>query len=442
MGITINYFRKRDKLMFRVRYNKQQLTDLATGISIGAKKFDFRSGRFQAGESDLNREVATLETRIHERFAQVRQLYGDNPPAEAIIQTIKNKERKSDERQVQMTVSYMTYEYQRRLAANMIFNVKTGRPLAPATSKMLYETCEFVKRFLNTGPDLDISRYNLATAVVLGRAKVAAEINNWISELKAFIVSTGASDQTAYKRVYQIKQMIYYFAAQEGIDLGGLLKDLRYKKTKKEVETISHEQIRFFIDNYDKIREDCVTKEQVNTVDYIVVGLLIGARRGDMNSWTRDNLYESSGNGITMLKFRPQKTANSSGVVVDVPVPELALKIFNRNILKHGGLLMPPLSQSINKRIKTIASRYEIFREEVQVFKKGKYVKMRLCDALHIHQMRASSTSDKLLSMPEALVREWTGHTHDSEAFARYVRVSNLAKQEFAKKYFAELKAS
>lgn len=440
--ISIYYFVKssRQTLMARVRYAGKPITDISTGIKIGAKKFDFKAMRFHPSEIEANKAMNNFEATIYERFNITVKTYGENPPSDLVIQALKTKS-KDKIRLSDVTLEWMVGEYRSRLLKGLIFNQKTGRPLAPASIKTLVETCDLFMRFIGDGHNFNFSKYNLSTAAVLGKPLVQNHYTTFVNEFKTWIINRGVSDYTVFKTVYKLKQMIRYMLEAEGIEFGDLLKDLKFKKVNKDVEVLTPEQIRFFIDNYQMIREDCQTKEQVNTLDYIVIGLLIGARRSDMNNWDRHNLYLSE-DSINMLKFKPQKTASSSGVTVDVPVPDMAMRIFENNIMRHGGKLMPPLSSSINKRVKAIAKRYPIFHGEVQIFRKGRYIKTKLYDTLHIHMMRSSSTSDKLMSMPEAVVKEWTGHTHDSEAFARYVKVSQRAKVDFAKEYFRKLKAS
>jgi hypothetical protein len=359
-------------------------------------------------------------------------------PRDVLIFAVKTKRERVEKREVKLTLSSMIGEYEYRLQHSLIFNSKTGRRLASASVTTLLETCRLFRKYLESdGVNMDFDKYNIESMGYYGKSQVHSVYEKFTGTFKSFLIDRGLSEYTIFKTVYKMKQMIRYFCEKESVELGSLLNDLKFQKVQREVEVISEEQINFILSNYHRMVRDCLTEEQKNTVDYMVIGILMAARRSDMDNWDKANLYENG--GATYLKFKPQKTTNSSGVIVDVPVPPMALSIFKANLKKHSKL-MPPLSQSINKRLKAITRRYDIFHNEVQIYRKGRYVKVRQCDAIHIHQLRASGTSHRLMQkMPEAAVRDMTGHTHDSEAFARYIKVSREAKAKFADEYLGTL---
>jgi hypothetical protein len=438
--ISIKYFVKpsRNTLMARIRSNGQQLTDISTGIKLGTSNFDYDAGRFPSSEHVANKKLLDFETLMHERTASVLTTYGDNPPADVLIQSLKNKDHKP--RQIHagnITLSWMVAEYKRRHEEGLVFNAKSGKKLAKATiDTMVVTTCGLFQKYIDAGNDMDFTKYNLATIPAVGKNIVHGQYEQMINSYKAFLIDRKLSEYTVFKMVYKLKQMIVYFCEKESIEISSLLKGLKYSKPNREVEVINPEQIRWIINNYAKMQEDCTTPRQREAVDYLLIGILLNARRGDMNNWKAANLYEKDGQ--IWLKFKPQKTMNSSGVVVDIPVPELAMLIFQKNITRHGKLL-PTLSASLNKRLKEIASRYDMFKNEVQIYRKGEYIKVPAWKSIHIHQMRSSGASDKLLTMPEAMVRDWGGWTHDSDAFKRYVNVAKEAKKDFADTYFKGL---
>jgi integrase len=271
--------------------------------------------------------------------------------------------------------------YKEELQDGLIMNAKTGRPLSPYTVRTrLYD--------ISTLLGLDISGD-------LSDSKTAACI-------KRCLIEEGKDDSTISKLITTVK------IAARHYDTRFSNPSLKYATVEKSVECLSRGQVDFIISNRAKIRNDQPTQAKKETVDYMIIGLIFGARLSDMLSWTMDNLQKRE-DGIWLV-YKTQKT----GSPIELPVPEMAMSTFNR----QDHFLMPRTNSRLNERIRNIMFGYPELRP--------------MAYAGHIHMFR-SSCATYLLSVgaPEHYVKSVTGHTQDSRSFRRYVKVHKELKAEW-----------
>ena len=429
--LIIRYFRKpnRNTLMARIKLDGNHLTDMSTKIKFGSARFE--SNKFN--DYRKNKELTDFEIGVYERYENaVKAGLSGN----ALIEVIKGESGIAQSSDDTLLFSYMIKDYRAKAERGELFNNKTGKKLSKESCQSGVTVCNVIMNdFVMKGNDFDFRKYNIVTSKALGEGLISRKYNDFIQSFKSMLIDKGSSDAYSHKMIFKVKHIINMYCDVEGIPLGNLLNGLKYKSPTKDVEVLNPEQVKFIITQYDRMVNEHPELEEVAM--YMYVGVVMLGRVGDMKSWEVGNLYELGDR--TWIKYIPNKTKNSSGRTVDIPVPERVVKIFIKNKDRYNGKLMPQGIKNFYEKLKKLASYYEIFHNEVQVMRKGKFVKMRQCDAIHIHQMRGSGVSDKLMHMPEALVKEFTGHTHDSSAFAKYVKVANESKARYMDEYMSRL---
>lgn len=338
-----------------------------------------------------------------------------------------------------MKLSQIITTYRQMSEQRMIFNKKTGVRLSDASLKTNIQFTVLIEGYIKKHADFDFKKYNVSTISKVGEGAVNKAYDRLSSSLKNYFESMNQDGfSTIPKNLARFKTMVTYVCEMEGINVGNLLKNVKATTIEKPVITMSAEQVEFIIKNYDQVREGCLTMLERYALQYWYVALVLNPRRSDMEAWQSGNLFQVE--GATWIKYRPQKTKNSSSIEIECPVPAKVQEIFADN-LQRFKKLMPKIDMTnINRMIKDIARRYEIFQNEIQVYKKGEYKTVKMCDYVHIHMARSSGMSHKLMSgWGESFVKELSGHTHDSKAFKRYVKIGIDAKARVANSYFNQL---
>ena len=436
MDITIYYYvgKGRKTLTARIMRGQARLCDKSTGIKVDGH---FDNETWFGKNQKANQALSKFEAGIFKKYEELSYFYKGNVPDDAIIRSLDSKRVALPEsEQQQLTLSAMLRTYRKKAEEGNMFSKRTGKRLAKATMSSLVYSARLVERYLEAGgEDLDISEYNLSTIHIHGKNLIQAKYENLCSSFKNFLIGETQDDQTIHKNVYRLKTLINYFSDLHGIELGDLLKSLKWRKPKRDVVVMGAAQVEFVVRNFEKMLSDCPTARQRESLMYWYVALILDPRRGDMNLWDRDNLYTGP-DGNVWIRYIPHKTKNSSGVTVDTPVPAKLLELFQNNLQKYGKL-MPNIDHNLNLNLKRVARRYKIFQNEIQILKKSKYVTMRMCDFAHIHMMRGSGMTHKLENgWSETEVKEQSGHQYDSESFKRYVKISQERKKKVASDYF------
>jgi integrase len=294
-------------------------------------------------------------------------------------------------------------------------------------------------------PELDFKKYNVNTIPVFGEVLIKRKYGDFVESFLQKLIEKKYDDSTIYKYISTLRQSTFFVLHENALYTGDLLSKLKYKRPNYEVETITTEQAKFILDNYPRIRMECRTLQQQYALQYWITALLLSPRISDMKSWTRNNIFKVDGE--TWIKYYAQKTQNSNPFPIEVPVPEMLMPIFNRNILEFRGKLLPPMNSAINEKLETIAKRYQIFHNDVIRRRKkgGKPITkvMKGWQQVHIHMMRATAITLFVEDgMPESVVKGFSGHTTDSQSFRRYVKISNGAKKKYYNQFQNNLLAS
>lgn len=436
--LTIYYYigKGRNVLTARIMRGKRRLCDRSTGIKAEG---EFTNESWFGKGSKANKAISKFEGEVMKKIEDLSYFFKGNIPDDVIIRALSGKRAEVSPEGHDLTLLGMANAYKKKSEEGNMFSKRTGKRLSKDTMEAYIYIARRVQRYIEDGNEnLDFALYNLSTIHIHGKAIIKAKYENLTTSFKNFLIKEGQGDQSIHKNVYRLKTMIYYFAELYGIELGDLLKNLKYRKPKKEVVVMSAAQVEFIIKNYKQMITDASTVRQREAIMYCYAALILDPRRKDMNLWNRDNLYTGPDGG-TWIRYMPHKTKNSSMVTVDTPVPATLLAIFQENIKKYGKL-MPTLDHNINLNLKKVLARYEIFQNEIQILEKGEYKKVRLCDYAHIHMMRGSGMTHKLEhGWSETEVKEQSGHVYDSESFKRYVKISQARKGEVSKEYFASL---
>jgi integrase len=439
--INIRYYNAKGYLYARVTLDGVRVCDMGMGIKI-SKSFNYNTKRF-SGDRELNFKLSSFEVDVNAKYKEVCALCVNNPiPDGVLARYLKGAavitEIAKKATPLTLTLSWMTDEYERRSKEGTIYNKRTGIPLSEESLKTNIQCARLLKEYLRKYPDFNFSRYNISTFPIIGEAQVREQYSDMIHSLKKYLFSLGQdASSTIPRNLIRIKNMITYFADNYALSLGDLLADMKMCVVEKDVITLSNAQVDFILENYKSMREECTSLSQKHALDYWYVALILNPRRKDMSVWTPDNLMTDS-DGVVWIKYHPHK--NKNGNTVEAPVPATVAEIFRVNAERFGALL-PPLDPNINRILKSVAARYEVFQNDIQVQENGEFKRVRLCDYIHIHMLRSSGISHKLMNeWSESFVKEMSGHTHDSRAFRRYVKIQPDAKLRVASAYFDKLR--
>lgn len=406
--MRIWYFIKPSRTILMARiWTGGKSTDKSTGIDTKDDEFDFKIKRFK-NSAFLNKRLSEFESDVYESLST-------GAP-------IKKTGTTSSE---DVTLSFITQEYRKRLDRNRIYNKKTGKPLSERTKDLMRSILSIMESYSKTD-DFNFTSFNIS------QPKSKHRYDDLVSSLKAHL--SHLDNNTTHNYLTHIKSIIKTVCHWHEIEIGYLLDNLKMSFTDKDVIILDQDQHDFIISNYDEILEGC-TNLQRQVMQYWYVALSLAPRKADMFNWRDSNLYTDE-DGIMWIKYIPQKR-QSSGTIIDVPIYDDRVKaIFEENSKRFSGRLLPPISNKtyISTVMKKIAKRYEIFHREVQIFENGQVKKKPMWELIKLHQMRATGASMKVMDgMPESIVKEYTGHTHDSKSWTRYMKVLNSSKAKYAK---------
>jgi hypothetical protein len=412
--MKISYFVKpgRTILMARV-YVDGKPKDKSTGISVSGLEFDYKLRRFKNKSDEamrLNMTLNEFEQSVYKTILSGNRLES--------VRSNNNQE---------LTLSSLLDIYEKQLRSGKILSRTNGKPLSEDTVKTFMQDVRFLRGYLEKNSDVNFSQNNATTP---GAKRY---YNNFIVSLKSYMANLDGNTSASY--LGRFKTMIVYTCKMYDIEMGSLLDEMNQGKINKPVIILDQEQMEFVLNNYEMMVEDCTTHEQKVIMEYWLAAVILNARKRDMTLWTEDNLYVN--NGDMWIRYVPHKNKSYTHMIINVPVYDKRLaNIFTVNIKKYKGRLLPPLSSnnSVTKIMKRIASRYEIFRKEIQLVRNGEVTKKRMCDYIKMHQMRASGASDKVMrGMPVEIVKKFTGHTANSAAWARYLEVFPTATEKYVK---------
>jgi hypothetical protein len=165
----------------------------------------------------------------------------------------------------------------------------------------------------------------------------------------------------------------------------------------------------------------------------MIAGMVIGARKCDLRSFTVENL-KTDEDGSVSLRYIPQKTKNSSGSIVEFPdVPKIVLEIFRKNAESFEGKLLPPniADEALSVSLRNVLKLHPQFNNYIRTINdKGEFKVIKFHEAFHFHCCRASMITYNLSKgMTETMVKRLSGHSLNSTSFQKYVRMSPEVKK-------------
>lgn len=363
----------------------------------------------------------------------------DNPTTMGFKSYLENPTMATD-----TTLHHILSEYLQELKSGRAVNRKTKAPLAQDTvATRIANTTSLINATIDLNFDFGLHgniygyEYNI----------IKAKYNKWCESVINKMLSLGYRDNTIATLLSELRAMIKYAMSQKGnVAVGDLISGLRYTAKSQDVETITLEQTKYLLENYQQIYDNCKEGREKDCFQYWIAGLLTLARVRDMDSWTKDDLQVIS--GTTFLVYYPHKSLNTSKVKVKAPVPDILLNIFNQNAEKHNGKLLPVLTvrSVISGYIKQIGSRLPIFQHNVtRISNKGgvavKETKPQW-EFLHIHMTRATGISNLIqLGESDQNIKALSGHTADSSAYRRYVQIREENMKNLMDNYMGAIRS-
>lgn len=320
-----------------------------------------------------------------------------------------------------------------------------GVTLAEGTIKLKRSLIRICRMYLAKYDDFDFGRYNSVNIQALGgRQFVVDKYAAFAGSFKRFLTEEcDYGDRTVVEVMNKLRWLINRFSREAGVviddDLMGYITSSvsRRKNTSDDIIALDDDLFDFLIENEAEIRRALIYPDQQKVVDYIIVGLLIFARVVDMDSWTSVH-FDGDGSN-THLKFTPIKTANSSGISVDVfPIPDEAMVIFKKNMLLYNGKLMPDRPPHLSRGIRGIFKRYPfvtkngspvldqngvpklLFDRIIRTKNtKGVVVKKKVWEVFNAHSLRKSGiTHLRSQGIDDSVIKQLSGHSANSKSFA------------------------
>jgi hypothetical protein len=321
-----------------------------------------------------------------------------------------------------------------QLDNGIICNERTGHLLSPRTLEFNRYYVKVISRFIQCHGDFDFGPY--LGIDLSSRPASHDDFRALGSKIKRYIIEEeNLGQETTFKLMERLRWHIRSSVKDLGLSLDPqLLVSFRYPRPRKnggeDVIALDIDQFEWTIRNEGALRAEFPKPNHQVAIDYLIVGLMTCARKGDMNSWTSANLRTRGDE--TSLRYIPTKTKSSSGALVDItPLPNRVCQIFRRNLGVYQKL-MPPLPTSLGRHIRAILRQQAIFNREVTVrLASGSHTKKKTWEALKVHSLRCSGIT-YLLSrgIPDPIVRSISGHTINSDSFGVYLKILESVKKE------------
>jgi len=441
------------QISYKLKKGRQALVAV---VGRGTKRFELGTGvlvpdgvRFTPPKSlsggDYN-DRSTCDANLHLWEEGLRskwsRLISTNPAATAadlrsMITTIKHREAGFD-----ASLSGWISSLESRISKGELVNDNTGDILSEGTIKTIQYFISVTKKFIAKYEDFDFARYNSSNIMVLGRQAIIGKYKSFGASFKRYLTDDCQfGQQTSAVVMARLRWMIVMFAKEYNITIDDDMLDVIKFKSKRhssdeDIVALDDDQFDFLIDNESMLRTEANYARQQAVIDYIIVGLLTCARKGDMNLWNETNL-RAVGEEYR-LRYVPEKTKRSSQAVVDLfPISERVVAIFSKNIQLYNKL-MPPLPKQLAIGIKNLMKKYPIFDRDITVRNsKGEFVTKKTCTAFRAHSLRSSGIT-YLLShgVPERVVRKISGHAATSMSFNVYAKVLEKNKQDLYRDVF------
>jgi len=323
------------------------------------------------------------------------------------------------------TLLHWTNSYEGMIDSGEILT-RSGDQLSPGTVASIKSRVVVVRQFIKENGDLDFNKYSQTGVATLGKKAVTEMYDSYSLKLHNFLAQYAKGYQTNI--IFQVDSIIRKMAYINDIVISDehMKTITRYsKRVVHEPISLDSEQIRFILDNRDLMKKACKTNKQKDLVDWIIIGLITGARYSDILQWTPENLVDVKGQWF--LHYTPQKTSKSSKIVVRMPLPVIAMQIFNMGHPSYK--LMPFKSNCITRSTRELLSLFPIFDRDVVVIQRGKPVTKKMHQVFKFHWLRSSAATYMISSgVPQDMVRSILGHSMSSKAFNVYATVLDREK--------------
>jgi integrase len=281
--------------------------------------------------------------------------------------------------------------------------------------------------------NIDLGKYNVGAAGVIGHSKVNKSFKKFYDSFIKVLHEEEYDANTIYGFVQEMKRIMRHVFGDSDIYIEPYFKHFVYQRNLYKRVLLSSDQYDFFVENYRQIRND-VKPSYRPFVDYWYVALFTCARHKDMGAWTESNLSVES--GINFLNY----TTSKGGVAISIPLKQEVLDIFKNNIDRGAEKLMVDVN-NVSKTIKKVAKGYPIFCEPIVVerIKGGQKVTTTVpyWTMMTLHKMRGSGmTAMRRGNVPDHVIKQWSSHKENSEAFGAYFDTEKKELLDTAKSFY------
>ncbi len=154
--------------------------------------------------------------------------------------------------------------------------------------------------------------------------------------------------------------------------------------------------------------------------DIFVFQCLVGARVGDLMTFTKSNIQNNN------LIYIPRKTKEGNPVTVHVPLHPMAKEILNRYDIPDGKILPFMSKQKYNDYIKELFRVTGLTRMVTRLNPRThQEEQVRICDIASSHMARRTFIGNLYGKVDNGIIVSMSGHAKNSKAFTRYYDVSN-----------------
>lgn len=308
---------------------------------------------------------------------------------------------------------------------------KNGKRLKPDTIRNYNFVLNNLEAFINH----NAFHFRLRTSDSLDKRERETERNYWkkfYQQFTGFLYNIkNCHDNYVGSTIKILRIFFNYLQNEKMINTGNYFKEFYVIKEETPIIALSVEQLQFLI--FDRNFRESLPMRLQPSLDYFIFGCTVALRVSDLFNVCKSDIVKSGNN--TYLINKSLKTESN----IQVPLPNYAIEIVRKYSVKRSGTsqkLFPKISlHHFNENLKLIASMAgwtatigkhrakRGIRGSIQMpITKAKY---RFCDLISSHVMRRTAITNMiLLGMPEFLVRKVSGHSNNSQAFYRYIRLA------------------
>lgn len=268
----------------------------------------------------------------------------------------------------------------------------------------------------------------IRSAEKLSQKELLAEIKYWkrfYLDFTNVLYQNDCFDNYVGMQIKILKTFFIYLNQEAGINTGSVYKNLYSISEDVDIIILVPERLKTLI--YDEALKEKLTAKQQMYMDIFVVGCTVALRYGDLNTLTWKQILQI--NGDVYLEVKSRKTATLS----KIKLPDYVIKILDKHKKGKGNKdrIFPYVSiswfdKSI-KRILEVAGWTETVGKHKAI--KGVFQEItlnnksyRFCDLAASHLMRRTAITTMLMHrVPEAVIKQISGHAGDSRSFNKYI---------------------